>query len=91
MERIGERIIQEADEFSDMGAELRDQLEALMDDIAEELEEAQWRWHHVENELARLGRQVRKVRRPARDTAHAVDALADELREGCRKIKRLLR
>ena len=91
MERISERIMQEADDFSDMGAELRHQLEALMDDITEELEEAQWRWHHVENELARLGRQVRKVRRPARDTADAVDALAVELREGCRKITRLLR
>lgn len=88
MEQFSERIRHDAEELRTLSEEFCEQLDETREDIAEELEEAEWRWHHVENRIASLGG---KVREPAREVANAFETVADELRDTFRELRRFWR
>lgn len=71
-----------------MSDDLRRLLAELKDDVSEELEEAQWRWHHFENELIGLHGRLQE---PAQRIVHATDELAGELKTGLERIRRAVR
>ena len=64
MEEFSQRLKQDTDDLRLLTTEFCQQFEVLRDDILEELEEAEWRWHHVENRLREIWRaQPRRSRR----------------------------
>ncbi|MGD8860385.1 MAG: hypothetical protein PVI30_10255 [Myxococcales bacterium] len=82
--RLLDRIADEAEALRGLGEELDRQLDALREGAREELEEVEWRVHHLENDVRRMAGELRD---PARDVARAARELADELRRGCERIR----
>lgn len=84
MQRLFERIAEEAEALRALGDELEARLAALREDARDELEEVEWRVHLFENELLRVREDLRA---PALDVARSARTLACDVLRGCEVLR----
>ncbi len=89
MQRLFDRIAQQAESLRELGEELEARIDALREEASDEIEEVEWRVHHLENDLLRMRDNLRapalEVARSARILAEQAAKSAGALRESVEK------